>query len=536
MKRTNSKANTDILTMFSFILLVLSGVSVSATNSSSDGAVLDYCEGQTFSARCPSSDDVVLMQSAFYGRMRSGRCLKVAIGTECQFNIRDQFDVWCSGQRSCEVRISSIIDSLPENALPCLRDYRGYLEASYTCVKAVLKRKEECAQRNSGAEVFISGSGYLASIVTEETSCGSTDVPWVLRASPGQQIRLRLYDFAITNRERDQLADQLPRVCQVYAVIKEKPSRGSETICGSEDRESHKYTSVTHQLELRMVAASASSSKKKSYYMFQYEVIGCPDLSPSSGQWIARQDVVSTLVCNMTGEKWQMKCEGGEWIGPKKNCTVHDGGDSDPANAGLIWAIFTGSQWAAIAIILGIAITIGLIIFLVGLVYLKKRRPVSLHGGHSGCASPHCVPSYHLAHCSDPILPTPGSKSLQSTRSTDAANYSSAENDYFRTWQLQRQVVPPPACSAAAGAAPSATGQRFTVLRACPAGQFAGGGSCGAEPSGQCGGRRVVIEHIYESPKFERRDLSSPEGADTPGQQPGTPLQYHELDPRVVRS
>lgn len=174
-------------------------------------------------------------------------------------------------------------------------------------------------------------------------------------------------------------------------------------------------------------------------------------------------------------------------------------------------------------------------------VCLQRRRPVSLHGGHSGCATPHCVPSYHLAHCSDPILPTPGSKSLQSTRSTDPANYSSAENDYFRTWQLQRQVVPP-SCSAAAGApaagaATSAAGQRFTVLRACPAGQFAGGGGgCGAEPGGQCGGRRVVIEHIYESPKFERRDLSSPEGADTPGQQPGTPLQYHELDPRVARS
>lgn len=168
-----------------------------------------------------------------------------------------------------------------------------------------------------------------------------------------------------------------------------------------------------------------------------------------------------------------------------------------------------------------------------------RRRPVSLHGSHSGCASPRCVPSYHLAHCSDPIIPTPGSKSLQSTRSTDA-NYSSAENDYFRTWQLQRQVVPTScsAAAAAAGAAPSAAGQRFTVLRACPAGQFAGGGGggCGAEPGGQCGGRRVVIEHIYESPKFERRDLSSPEGADTPGQQPGTPLQYHELDPRVARS
>jgi hypothetical protein len=102
------------------------------------GEVLEYCEGQSFIAHCKGPDEVVVMQSAHYGRMRLGRCLAVNYGNiGCQLNVLPQFDGWCSGQRRCEVRVSSIIDSLPQsgNAFPCIRDFRGYLEASYRCVK-----------------------------------------------------------------------------------------------------------------------------------------------------------------------------------------------------------------------------------------------------------------------------------------------------------------------------------------------------------------------------------------------------------------
>ena len=42
-------------------------------------------------------------------------------------------------------------------------------------------------------------SGYLASIVTEETGCGSTTTPWQIVAKAGQRINFTLYDFGVAN-------------------------------------------------------------------------------------------------------------------------------------------------------------------------------------------------------------------------------------------------------------------------------------------------------------------------------------------------
>jgi len=106
--------------------------------------VHEFCEGETFSARCRSHDEVVLMTSAHYGRMRLGRCLAVNYGNlGCQLDVRTQFDAWCSGRRTCDVRVSSIIDSLPDEEFPCTRDFRGYLEASYVCVKGLLRQHRQ---------------------------------------------------------------------------------------------------------------------------------------------------------------------------------------------------------------------------------------------------------------------------------------------------------------------------------------------------------------------------------------------------------
>jgi hypothetical protein len=45
---------------------------------------------------------------------------------------------------------------------------------------------------------------------------------------------------------------------------------------------------------------------------------------------------------------------------------------SQDGNIGGFLGLLTGSQWAAIVIIAAIAVTLGLIIFLIGLVYLRR--------------------------------------------------------------------------------------------------------------------------------------------------------------------
>jgi len=83
-------------------------------------------------------------------------------------------------------------------------------------VAVVTRRKNEC-QRPGPLEVAAASSGgYLASVVTEETGCGSPESPWLLRAPVGQTIQLRLLDFNASSRESRTHDDpQQKLICQV---------------------------------------------------------------------------------------------------------------------------------------------------------------------------------------------------------------------------------------------------------------------------------------------------------------------------------
>ena len=92
--------------------------------------------------------------------------------------------------------------------------------------------------------------------------------------------------------------------------------------------------------------------------------------------------------------------------------------------------------------------------------------------------------------------------------------YQSMGNDYYRTWQLQRHLSsdlgPPPYCEQARLAA---------------------------------GGKVPYVEHIYESPKFDRRDetmahhgrdITAYSGSRT-HQSDDVPTEYYELEPESLR-
>ena len=55
-------------------------------------------------------------------------------------------------------------------------------------------RSEACLL-NLQTEVPSTASGYLSSLSSSKTGCGSTASPWQLTVSPGQKINLTLYDF-----------------------------------------------------------------------------------------------------------------------------------------------------------------------------------------------------------------------------------------------------------------------------------------------------------------------------------------------------
>ena len=62
---------------------------------------------------------------------------------------------------------------------------------------AVFEHGNNCCRLHNDQVHVPIGSGYLASIVTLDTGCGSRECPWLLNALEGQRINISIYDFGL---------------------------------------------------------------------------------------------------------------------------------------------------------------------------------------------------------------------------------------------------------------------------------------------------------------------------------------------------
>lgn len=104
---------------------------------------MDYCQWETFEASCPSSNQVIMVMSARYGRMKFGRCMREDHGSVgCAADVRSYVAGQCSGRRHCRLNIP---DAALHSVHPCPKELMPYLEASYSCVTG-----NDCYQRPVG--------------------------------------------------------------------------------------------------------------------------------------------------------------------------------------------------------------------------------------------------------------------------------------------------------------------------------------------------------------------------------------------------
>jgi len=84
-----------------------------------------------FRARC-AEDEVIVMKSAYYGRMRLNRCITVDMGyLGCSSDVLDLADQRCSGRRECQLRMPY---PAFEATRPCY-DLQSFFKADYYCLK-----------------------------------------------------------------------------------------------------------------------------------------------------------------------------------------------------------------------------------------------------------------------------------------------------------------------------------------------------------------------------------------------------------------
>ena len=91
----------------------------------------EFCQSEYFSVNCSGVSDVVLMESARYGRMRAGRCVSGYGKLGCYTDVLWYLDRRCSGRRHCRLYVA---DPVLHHVDVCHSDLTSYLEAKYSCV------------------------------------------------------------------------------------------------------------------------------------------------------------------------------------------------------------------------------------------------------------------------------------------------------------------------------------------------------------------------------------------------------------------
>lgn len=464
--------------------------STAFASTTPDVEVEQVCEGETFKATCAQPDQVLFVQSAQYGRMSASRCL-VPAATDCRLDVLAHLDRTCSGRQSCELKVSVVTDAVGVLQLPvCLRHARGYLEVTYTCL-TVVRPPTQCTCPSESSPVSLPGGvqqsgGYISSNVARETGCGGVNCPWLVRLQPGQHLTLTLFDFAALSRDPALFELDTPRVCQVYAIIKDRgaAARPVETVCGKADRQSHAFQSLSNEVEIRLTAVGDF------HFVIKYDVDGCVDpVAPVNG-WVRRSQDKAMFGCNGTSVVWQKTCKDKRWTGDNTNCsalpaagqeewTVMQSGASRQ-----IVQLFTENEWLTVVVIIFIALLIGVLIFTLGFLVIKRRRVTSSRYHHQPGLQPgYAVPPYQDYHSADYVSKTGGLLP------------PAPENDYFRTWQLQRHAMA--SSTSSTPSTPSAyNASQLHRDRPLPPQPL---------PTVFPSHYHHHVEHIYESPKFERR-------------------------------
>jgi len=115
-------ASSHSLLMWSYVVVLNAG----------DTREVAVCHSGYFRAKC-AWDELVVVARARYGRMRINQCVSENFGyVGCSIDVIDVLDRYCSGRRTCHVRV---LDETFTETTPCHEDLNLYLQVEYQCVR-----------------------------------------------------------------------------------------------------------------------------------------------------------------------------------------------------------------------------------------------------------------------------------------------------------------------------------------------------------------------------------------------------------------
>ena len=141
------------------------------------------------------------------------------------------------------------------------------------CIFVVVTPNDDSCPK-PGNLITTSSDGYISSVVTMETGCGTREKPWKVIVKPGQRINISLYDFGATSGvgENEVAVSRPVTQCRVYAVIRERTVHRIRniTVCGTMSRERNIYISLTNTIEIGLLVSSPKE-KESPFFLIRYE-------------------------------------------------------------------------------------------------------------------------------------------------------------------------------------------------------------------------------------------------------------------------
>ena len=99
----------------------------------STDATEEVCLWESFNATC-SAGEVVLIESALYGRMHDNRCFNITENeSNCSTDVRFEIQKQIGQTQSIHLKLYS--DVFTKRAPTCLHGQMPFLEISYKCIK-----------------------------------------------------------------------------------------------------------------------------------------------------------------------------------------------------------------------------------------------------------------------------------------------------------------------------------------------------------------------------------------------------------------
>ncbi len=147
-----------------------------------------------------------------------------------------------------------------------------FLLSPLLCLSVALGTPDEC-HNGEHMVTLTSPTGYLSSLITEETGFGTSGCPWKIKAGSGQQVSLAVFDFnllSFSGSHNDYYAqDEYSSWCPISIVVEDQDIRKDIPLCNGGQRESHIYTSTGNEVMVHFVIRKMPDIHY--YFLVQYQ-------------------------------------------------------------------------------------------------------------------------------------------------------------------------------------------------------------------------------------------------------------------------